>query len=106
MIYSKKYRIKFLCLFFSINLYAQEIWVEDNNSGEPLEGVAVFNQDKSRSTITDKYGKASLEIFSPNDSLNFQILGYENLKFKLFYIKYNKKQCHFYSFINKLVYFN
>tara|TARA_B100001769_G_scaffold118514_1_gene92413 strand:- start:6199 stop:8688 length:2490 start_codon:yes stop_codon:yes gene_type:complete len=84
MIYSKKYRIKFLCLFFSINLYAQEIWVEDNNSGEPLEGVAVFNQDKSRSTITDKYGKASLEIFSPNDSLNFQILGYENLKFKLF----------------------
>ena len=35
MIYSKKYRIKFLFLFFSINLYAQEIWVEDNNSGEP-----------------------------------------------------------------------
>ena len=84
MIYSKKYRVKFLCLFFSINLYAQEIWVEDNSSGEALEGVAVFNQDKSRSTITDKYGKASLEIFSPNDSLNFQILGYENLKFKLF----------------------
>ena len=84
MIYSKKYRVKFLCLFFSINLYAQEIWVEDNSSGEALEGVAVFNQDKSRSTITDKYGKASLELFYPNDSLNFQILGYENLKFKLF----------------------
>jgi len=84
MIYSKKYRVKFLCLFLSINLYAQEIWVEDNNSGEPLEGVAIFNQDKSNSTITDKYGKASLENFSPNDSLNLQILGYKNLQIKLF----------------------
>ena len=84
MIYSKKYRVSFLCLFLSINLYAQEIWVEDNNSGEPLEGVAIFNQDKSNSTITDKYGKASLENFSPNDSLNLQILGYKNLQIKLF----------------------
>ena len=84
MIYSKKYRVNFLCLLFSINLYAQEIWVEDNNSGEPLEGVAIFNQNKSNSTITDKYGKASLKNFSPNDSLNLQILGYKNLQIKLF----------------------
>ena len=68
MIYSKKYRVKFLCLFFSINLYAQEIWVEDDSSGEALEGVAVFNQDKSRSTITDKYGKGSLDIETGNFS--------------------------------------
>ena len=84
MIYSRKFRIKLLCLFLSINLYAQEIWVEDTNSGEPLEGVAIFNEDKSKSTITDKYGNAFLENFSENDSLNFQILGYKNFKIKLF----------------------
>ena len=69
---------------FSIKLNSQEIWVEDNNSGEPLEGVAIFNQEKSNSTITNKYGKASLDVFPKNDSLYFQFLGYKNLKLSLF----------------------
>ncbi len=86
MIYSKRYKVIFVCFFiiFSIKINSQEIWVEDNNSGEPLEGVAIFNKEKDKSTITNIYGKASLDSFSKNDSLYFQFLGYKNLKFSLF----------------------
>ncbi len=66
-------RLKLLSLFlfiFSIT-YAQEITVLDNNSGEPIGEVAIYNNDKSVSTITNSSGKADISGFSDTEVIIF-----------------------------------
>ena len=45
-------------LFAVFSSYAQEITVMDEATKQPIFNVAVFNQDKSKSTLTDFDGKA------------------------------------------------
>lgn len=53
-------------------IHGQTIQVENASTGEPAISVAVFNQDKSRSILTDLDGKASLKLFNESDTLYFQ----------------------------------
>ncbi len=50
-------------LFFSNILFAQEIEVIDSETGFPLSGVLINNNDKTIYTITDENGYASLSLF-------------------------------------------
>lgn len=61
-----------LLLAISSIVMAQEIYVENASTGEPAISVAIFNQDKSRSILSDMEGRASLELFNENDTLFFQ----------------------------------
>ncbi len=61
-----------LLLGFSLSLCGQSVYVENGSTGEPAENVAIFNQDKSRSILTDLEGYASLDFFVPTDTLFFQ----------------------------------
>ena len=63
----------------SFGLQSQEIWVEDSNTGEPLEGVLVFNEESGINTITDNFGKVNLKDFSSNSTVNFNLLGYQSI---------------------------
>ena len=62
---------------------SQEALVLDGVSGFPLEGVALFNSDKTKAIITNQEGKAPLEIFSENDNITVQLFGFETLEIKL-----------------------
>ena len=47
----------------SVGLKSQSIWVEDNLTAEPLEGVLIFSEENGINTITDVLGKADLKTF-------------------------------------------
>jgi hemoglobin/transferrin/lactoferrin receptor protein len=61
-------------------MLSQEILILDGVTGFPLEGVALFNSEKTKAIITDQEGKAPLSVFSEGDSLNIQFYGFESLK--------------------------
>lgn len=61
-------------------LLSQEILILDGVTGFPLEGVALFNSEKTKAIITNQEGKAPLSVFSEGDSLNIQFYGFETLK--------------------------
>ena len=65
-------------LFFSNILFAQEIEVRDSETGFPLSGVLINNDDKTTYTVTDENGYASLSIFEKNETLSIQIYGYQD----------------------------
>ncbi|MEZ4809653.1 MAG: TonB-dependent receptor [Allomuricauda sp.] len=69
-----------LALFFlliSLSFFAQEVTVLDADSGMPISNLAIFNKDKSKTTVTDSNGKSDLGIFSKNEKITFQHLSYE-----------------------------
>lgn len=63
----------------------QTIQVENASTGEPVISVAIFNQDKTRSILTDLEGYASLKLFNDTDTLFFQHPSY--LRFSITYKK-------------------
>ncbi len=75
--------MKTLCWLFTlyftltVHLSGQEIVVQNSYTGVPVENVAVFNQDKSKSTLTNAEGKASLSQFESTDSIYFQHTAYD-----------------------------
>ncbi|WP_343488209.1 TonB-dependent receptor [Allomuricauda sp. d1] len=69
-----------LFFLFSILGFAQEITVLDIDSGTPVVNVAIFNADKSKTTITDFDGRADLSKFSGNERIIFRHISYEELR--------------------------
>ena len=52
--------------------YAQEIIILDEVSKEPIVGVAIYNSDKTKSTVSDVDGLAILDKFDQNERITFQ----------------------------------
>ena len=73
----------FLLLITPLWLSAQSILVIDAASSEPIQGAALFNKNKTKSILTDDYGKASLLLFSENELFYIQYYGYETLSLQL-----------------------
>ncbi len=63
----------------SLGAEAQVIRISDRTSGLPVVNVAVFNRAMNRSVITDQDGKASLDIFSPVDTVFLQHPSYKRI---------------------------
>lgn len=71
----------FLFLFLQLS-FAQTVSVLDEETNEPIPGVALYNFKKSKSLVTDVNGKASLDIFNSNETIYFQDFLYEKLQLK------------------------
>ena len=65
--------------FKVIVCFSQKVYVEDNNSGEPIENVAIYSLDKLKSTITNSKGEATIDDFTKSIPIIFQINGYDDL---------------------------
>ena len=48
---------------------AQQVIILNQASGEPIENVALFNEDRTISTLTDRFGKADIQEFKEADSI-------------------------------------
>ena len=85
------------CFLFCSLSFSQKVYVEDNNSGEPIENVAIYSLDKLKSTITNSKGEATIDDFTKSIPIIFQINGYDDLKITLnnykeiIYIQMNPK---------------
>jgi len=70
-----------ISLFFVSSFsYSQKVSVKDENSNENLSDVVIFNEDKSESIITDLNGNVDLSMFTEDEKIYFQLLGYSTLE--------------------------
>ena len=73
-------RLIILLFFFSTLSFGQQITVKDENTNENLPDVVIFNESKSQSIITDLDGIVDLSLFSSDENIFFQLLGYSTLE--------------------------
>ena len=69
-------------MFTSIS-FGQQITVKDSETNEVLSDVAVFNDSRDKSTISDLNGNVDLGLFSNEKKIYFQLLGYSLLELYL-----------------------
>ena len=65
----------FLC--FASIVCAQEVTILDAETGIAVSNVAIYNKDKSKSTISNFDGKSDLEIFGRRENITFKHISYE-----------------------------
>lgn len=74
-------KVVFLIFFMVFTaISAQEIRVLDAATKEPIVNVAIYNSDKSKTTLSDFDGKCDLTIFSRNERITFKHISYEVYK--------------------------
>ena len=66
-----------ICLLFFQMVSAQEFVILDTDNHEPVPNVAIYNLDKSKTVISDLYGRADLGTFSINERIIFKHIGYQ-----------------------------
>ncbi len=74
-------RLYLLFLVFSIftfDIFAQELEIYDAESLNPIDNVAIYSKDRTRSAISDANGVVSLDAFEMSDSVFFQHPSYES----------------------------
>ncbi|GEQ85044.1 hypothetical protein ULMS_05520 [Patiriisocius marinistellae] len=62
--------------------FSQEIQILDNDSSDPIPGVAVFNPDKTKSAVSDFDGFVNISGFRDNEVLIFQHISHAALQLK------------------------
>ena len=75
---SRPYHI-ILFLLLTLSLNAQQVIVKDQDTGSPLANVAVYNSDRSRSTLTNESGVAYLDIFERREKITFDHPRYQQV---------------------------
>ena len=87
-------RLIYFTLFFSsiwaLNPFlglSQTIQIREISTGKSIPDVAIYNFKKNKSVISDKNGKADINIFSINDSLYFQHPSFVRMVFSMDDIK-------------------
>ena len=78
-----KFHSIIILLLGPVWLMSQEALVLDGISGFPLEGVALFNIDKTKAIVTNQEGKAPLELFSEKETITVQFYGFETIEINL-----------------------
>jgi len=68
----KKYLLVVCLSFLALALAAQDIRILNIATGEAVVNVAVYNQSRSKSTLSNEEGYISLHTFSGEDTLFFQ----------------------------------
>ncbi len=66
-----------VCFLVFQMVQAQEFVILDAENKEPIPNVAIYNNDKSKTVISDLFGKADLGIFSTNERIIFKHIGYQ-----------------------------
>ena len=75
-------KILLFFLFTSVS-FGQQITLRDSETNEVLSDVAVFNESRDKSTISDLNGNVDLGLFSNENKIYFQLLGYSLLELYL-----------------------
>lgn len=65
-----------LLVLISLGGYGQTIRILDRETSEPLPNVAVFNQIKTKTQISDIDGKVDISEFNDNERIYFRLYGY------------------------------
>ncbi|WP_350286528.1 TonB-dependent receptor [uncultured Croceitalea sp.] len=69
-----------LLLIGSLPVHGQQVLVLDADSGSPVVNVAVYNQDKTKTAITDFNGRCDVTVFELNENIILKHLSYETFR--------------------------
>lgn len=67
-----------ILVFSAVDLFAQDLKIYDSESLSPLENVAIYSEDRTRSAISDSNGIVPLDDFAMSDSVFFQHPSYKH----------------------------
>ena len=70
-----------LLFLFTLSSFAQTVTVLDVDTREPIIGAAIFNEDKSKSALTDFDGKADITAFAKAEILFFQEVAHKDAQY-------------------------
>lgn len=71
----------FLIILLLTNLISgQDIIILDAETKEPVINVALFNNDKSKTALSDFDGKCDISVFNPNERITIRHLSYQTKK--------------------------
>ena len=73
----------FLFVTSGFQLISQTVTVRDMTSKKPVENVAIYNADHSRTALSDDSGQADVSYFTESDSITFQHAAYKEITFTL-----------------------
>ena len=76
----------FLCVLTTLTASAQQIKVINQITGEAISGVAIFNENQTKSTTTNLEGEAILDAFENSERIHFKHISFKitsKLKSKL-----------------------
>ena len=71
-----------LMLLISINSISQNIFVYNQQTGNPIPDVVIFNDDQTQTGLTNKVGIVSISNFSEDDDIIFQHPSFNSISFK------------------------
>ena len=71
--------IYLLAFFLSYSVLGQTLQIKDFDDETPIEGVAIYNQTKNKSGITDKEGLVKLDKFSDTELIHVQHRSYQEI---------------------------
>ena len=77
------YKKTLLLFLFTSFSFGQQITLKDSETNEVLSDVAVYNENRDKSTLSDLNGNVDLELFSNEKKIYFQLLGYSLLELDL-----------------------
>lgn len=81
--------ITLLFLLIAFSIYGQKITVIDAETGKPIDAVAVYNKEKTKSSITNSNGIVTITNFDVNELLYFSHVSYAEFSVKKKNIKVN-----------------
>ncbi|MDI1322486.1 MAG: TonB-dependent receptor [Algoriphagus sp.] len=70
----------FSCLLtFGVQSFGQTVRILDSDSKTPLPGVLIFGTETNGSEVSDKNGNANISKFESQNTIHFQLLGFQSL---------------------------
>lgn len=68
-------------IFFSFgSLWSQEIRILDVDSREPIGNVVIYNNNRTKTVLSDIDGRCDLELFGNNERIIFRHISYESFR--------------------------
>ncbi|MFP4023637.1 MAG: TonB-dependent receptor plug domain-containing protein [Thiohalospira sp.] len=68
-------------LFNGFSVFAQKLQIKDAETLLPVEDVAVYNETKQKSGLTDENGVVNIDVFDKGESIYFQHPSYKPLSY-------------------------
>lgn len=84
-----------IAIFFLLtvsSIFSQNLILIDAETGKTIEGVAVFNKDKTKSAISNSDGKVSVFNFKSNEIISFSHVVYTDFEERKSILKQNDYQ--------------
>ncbi len=78
-----------LMFFIALTALSQSAVVLDRQTGEPIYNVLVYNQEKTKTAVTDRQGFFNLGLFSKEDTLVFQHPSYKTKRLPFLLVQHN-----------------